>query len=159
MLHSLWRLERWKLIKIKEEENSEDMLVLSSSTLISPFSAEENNIELYDSILFVCVCVDTHRILCRWDFVETENLHTGQVKRTILSASRLPLILFIIRRQHRYFSPPFLTQIDGAPRPNDWKRKRLGILFSDWPFQENLSVRLWEKNTTVRDLSWIRIIL
>lgn len=45
MLQSLRRLERWKLIKIKEEENSEDTHVLPSSPLITPFSAEENNSE------------------------------------------------------------------------------------------------------------------
>lgn len=59
MLHSLRRLERWKLIKIKEEENSEDMLVLPSSALITPFSAEENNIEWCD-VRSGWFCVKVH---------------------------------------------------------------------------------------------------
>lgn len=33
------------------------------------------------------------------------------------------LFLFIIRGQHRYFSPQVLTQIDRVLRPNDWKGK------------------------------------
>lgn len=142
------------------------MLVLPSSALITPFSAEENNIEWCDvRSAWLCVKVPSESSADeRFRRKQKIFVRVKGKKRTTLSPSRV-LFLFIIRRQRRYFSPPFLTQIDGALWWTDWKRKHnwnssdffsfLWLTFSREPRREGGKKKL----TTFREPSRIRILL
>lgn len=78
------------------------MLVLPS--LITPFSAEENNIELCD-VRWGSLCVYVHSGSPTDEIsVETGHFHTGQVKRTRLSPSRVLFLIIIRRRAQVFFS-------------------------------------------------------
>lgn len=93
MVHTLRRLERWKLIKTKGEESSEDALVLPPllSSLPSVLRKIILNCAARGGDHFVLINMYVHSVQMIW--VEIANLHRGQVKSMALLP---PWVLFFL---------------------------------------------------------------
>lgn len=91
--HSPQRLERWKLIKTKGEESSEDALVLPPllSSLPSVLRKIILNCAARGGDHFMLINMYVHSVQMIW--VELASLHRGQVKRMVLLP---PWVLFFL---------------------------------------------------------------
>lgn len=93
MVHTLRRLERWKLIKTKGEESSEDALVLPPllSSLPSVLRKIILNCAARGGDHFVLINMYVHSVQMIW--VEIASLRRGQVTRMALLP---PWVLFLL---------------------------------------------------------------
>lgn len=132
MVHTLRRLERWKLIKTKGEKSSEDVLVLPPllSSLPSVLRKIILNCAVRGGDHFVLINMYVHSV--QMIGVEIASLHRGQVKRMALLP---PWVLFFLL----LFADIRLLSFDA----DRWSASAIS---PDRAFQWNLSVN---QNPTV----------